>query len=70
MEAIQDTINSKVPSTSMGIQVKKWWTKELKKLRQEANRKGRRASKYKNWPEHHSHEERCKANKAFQKTLE
>jgi hypothetical protein len=41
----------------MGIKVKKWWTKELKKLRQEANRKGRRASKYKNWPEHHSHEE-------------
>ena len=40
------------------------------KLRHEANKKGRKASKYKGWPEHHSHGERKKANKLFHKTLE
>jgi hypothetical protein len=70
MEAIQDTINSKVPTSSVGVKAKKWWMKELKKLRQEANRKGRRASKYNDWPEHPSHTERRETNKAFQKTLE
>jgi hypothetical protein len=69
-EAIQDTINNKVPTSSVRIKVKKWWTKELKKLQQEANRKGRRASKYKDWPDHQVHVERHKANKTFQKTLE
>jgi exonuclease III len=69
-KAIQDIINSKVPTLEIGIKAKKWWTKELKKLRQEANRKGQKASKYKDWPEHHSHAERREANRAFQKTLE
>jgi ribonuclease HI len=44
--------------------------RDIKKLRQEANRKGQKASKYKDWPEHHSHTERREANKVFQKTLE
>jgi hypothetical protein len=69
-EAIQDTINNKVPTSSVRIKAKKWWTKELKKLQQEANRKGQRASKYKDWPDHQVHAERHKANKIFQKTLE
>ena len=54
----------------MGIKAKKWWTKELTKLRQEANRTGRKASKYRNWPEHRSHKERKEAHKIFHKTLE
>ena len=70
MEAIQDIINAEVPATKLGIKAKRWWTKELTKLRQEANRKGCKASRYKNWPEHHSHEERQVANKTFHKTLE
>jgi ribonuclease HI len=69
-KAIQETIEKDVPTTCMGIKAKKWWTKELTKLRQEANRKGRKASKYQDWPEHHSHAERHEANKTFQKTLE
>ena len=47
--AIQETINVKVPMSNPGIKAKRWWTKELKKLRQEANKKGRAASKYKDW---------------------
>ena len=68
--AIQETINVKVPTSNPGIKAKIWWTKELKKLQQEANKKGRAASKYKDWPEHHTHVERRKANKTFQRTLE
>ena len=49
---------------------KKWWTRELTKLRHEANRTGRKASKYRNWPEHYSHTERQSAQKLFQRTLE
>ena len=69
-EAIQESIKEKVPKTSMGIMAKKWWTKELKKLRQKANNKGCKASKYKDWPDHQSHADRHEANKLFQKTLE
>jgi hypothetical protein len=58
MEAIQETILEEVPLTNIGIRSKKWWTKELTKLRQEANRKASKASKYKEWPEHHSHMEK------------
>ena len=68
--AIQETINEKVPTTSVGVNAKKWWTKELKKLRQNANNRGRNASKYGDWPDHQSHRERQEANKLFQKTLE
>ena len=69
-EAIQDVIKSEVPVSEPGIRAKRWWTKELTKLRQEANRKGRKASKYRNWPDHHTHEDKRIANKSFQKTLE
>ena len=69
-EAIQATINDKVPTTSVGINAKRWWSKELKKLRQIANNKGRTASKYGNWLDHHSHKERREANKLFQRALE
>ena len=68
--AIQEIISTEVPTTSVGINTKRWWTKELKKLRHTANNKGRKASKYKDWPHHYSHEERRAANKLFQKTLE
>ena len=69
-EAIQETIDGEVPRIDPKIRAKRWWTKELTKLRQEANRKGRKASKYRDWPEHRSHAERKEANKTFHKTLE
>jgi hypothetical protein len=39
-------------------------------LRREAKKKGRKASKYEGWPEHHSHAEHKEANKKYQKTME
>ena len=69
-EAIQITIEDKVSTTEIGIKTKRWWTKELTKLRHEANKKGRKASKYREWPEHHSHNEKKEANRKFHKTLE
>ena len=56
--------------SGLGIKAKRWWMKELKKMRQMANNKGRKASKYKNWPEHHSHAEGRESHKIFQKTME
>ena len=69
-KAIQDTIEEEVRSTSIGIKAKRWWTKELKKLRQEANKKGRQASIYGGWPEHHSHAEKKAAHKVYHRTME
>ena len=69
-EVIQETITSMVPTTKVGINAKRWWSKDLKKLRQTANNKGRKASKYNNWPDHHSHAEHKEANKTFQRSLE
>jgi hypothetical protein len=70
MVAIQESISEKVPTSNLGIKAKRWWTKELKKLRQDTNKKGRKASKYKDWPDHHTHAESREANKTFQRTLE
>jgi hypothetical protein len=67
---IQEVINDMVPSLDLGIKAKRWWTKEIKQLRQHANKTGRKASRYKDWPDHHSHAEHHEANKAFHRTLE
>jgi hypothetical protein len=69
-EILQETIDEEVPTAELRIKAKKWWMKELTKLRQEVNRKGRRVSKYEDWPEHHLHAERKEANKLFHRTLE
>jgi hypothetical protein len=69
-KGIQETIKDKVPATEIGIKSKQWWTKELTKLRQEANRKGQKASKYRDWPDHHSHKEWQEVNKTFQMIME
>lgn len=69
-KAIQETIKDEVHESKLGIKAKRWWTKELTKLRHKANRKGRKASKYKGWPDHQLHVERKQVNKTFHKTLE
>ena len=51
-------------------EAKRWWMKDLTKLRHKANRKGRRVSKYKEWLEHQSHVEKREVNKKFHRTLE
>jgi hypothetical protein len=69
-EAIQESISKKVPTSNLGIKPKRWWTKELTKLRQDTIKMGRKASKYKDWPDHYSHAESHEANKTFQRNLE
>ena len=69
-EVLQKVINNKVPAKKLGVKSKLWWTKELTKLRQEANKTGRRASKYSNWLEHHSHKEHQEASKKYRRTME
>jgi hypothetical protein len=69
-EAIQNTIDTEVPTSRLGIKAKRWWTKELNILRRDANRKGRKASKLRNFPEHNIHKERKEANRLFKRTLE
>ena len=69
-EVLQKVINDKVPVKKLGVKSKLWWTKELTKLRQEANKTGRRASKYSNWPEHHSHRVHQDASKKYRQTME
>jgi hypothetical protein len=68
--SIQEVINHKVPTLDLSIKAKCWWTKEISKLRQDINRTGRAASRYNNWPDHHSHKEHQTANKIFQRMLE
>ena len=44
-KALQDTIDSEVPSSEISPKSKRWWTKELTDLRRKANRLGRKVSK-------------------------
>jgi hypothetical protein len=69
-KALQNTIESEVPTSKLGTKAKRWWTKELGILRRDANRKGRKASKIRNQPGHPIHEERKEANRLFKRTLE
>jgi hypothetical protein len=69
-KAIQETIDTEVPTSDIGIRAKRWWTKELGILRRKANKVGRKASKYRDWPEHPIHGERREANRTFHRTLE
>jgi hypothetical protein len=61
---------SVTPTLELGVRAKHWWTRELNSLRKNANKTGRKASKYKDWPDHPIHEERRKANRLFKCTLE
>jgi hypothetical protein len=68
--AIQEVIRNKIPTSDLGVKAKRWWTKELTQLRREANKKSRKASIYKGWPDHHTHAEHKEASKNYQRTME
>lgn len=69
-EAIQGTITVQVPTSEISPKAKRWWTKELTALRRNANRLGRKASKFKRFPEHHIHTEYEEAKKRYSKEIE
>ncbi|KAH9064434.1 hypothetical protein EDB87DRAFT_1551013, partial [Lactarius vividus] len=64
-KAIQDTINLEVPITDINAKSKRWWSKELKLLRRETNKLGRKAFEHRDWPEHHLHADLLKARKKY-----
>ena len=68
--ALQNTIQSVVPTTELCPKSRRWWTKELTDLRREASRLGRKASKLKDRPNDPTHSESAKAKKAYEKAIE
>ena len=69
-KALQDTISKTVPVTRINAKSKRWWTKELTKLRRQADKLGRKASKLSHLPYHHVHAEHASAAKSYRDTLE
>jgi hypothetical protein len=68
-EAIQDTINTEVPTTTICAKSKRWWTKELTMLRKEAKHLGRQSYKNRDKPFHYTHAAHTDANKLYHRTL-
>ncbi|KAH9165649.1 hypothetical protein EDB89DRAFT_1835365, partial [Lactarius sanguifluus] len=64
-KVIQDMIESVVPITVINAKSKCWWSKELKLLRREVDRTGRKAFKYRSWPDHPIHAEYKNACKKY-----
>jgi ribonuclease HI len=68
--ALQETIKDEVPVTEMGTHARRWWTKELTKLRRTAKKLGRKAHKLKNRPNDPVHGEYAEAKKRYEKEIE
>jgi exonuclease III len=69
-EALQLTIQKEVPTEELGPKSRRWWTKELTKLRREASKLGRKASQFKDYPNNPVHAESIKAKKDYEKAIE
>ena len=69
-QAIQKAINEEVPHTRICGRSKRWWTKELKILRKEADNSGRKAFKFRQDSDHPIHAEHALARKKYEKTVE
>ena len=69
-KAIQRTIGTQVPTTSLSPKSKRWWTKELTQLRREANKLGRQSYDRRRDLEHAIHEKHSAAAKNYRRVLE
>ena len=69
-QAIQKTIEEEVPYTRICGRSKRWWTKELKALRKEADKLGKKAYKFRHNSDHPAHTEHALARKTYEKTVE
>ncbi len=67
--ALQETIARIVPISEICSKSKRWWAKELKELRKSTNKLGRKASRYKNWPDHEVHAEYKDTRKKYDKAI-
>jgi hypothetical protein len=68
--ALQETIEEEVPHTVICARSKHWWSKELGTLRKETEKMGRKAYKFRSWPEHPIHEELIAARRKYNKTIQ
>jgi ribonuclease HI/exonuclease III len=69
-KAIQTTINSQVPSSTITSKSKRWWTKELTQLRRAANRLGRQSYRNRLDEDHAVHAEHAAMVKRYHNTLD
>jgi ribonuclease HI len=69
-KALQETISAQVPTTEISPKSKRWWTKELSKMRRNVNKLGREASKCRGRPWDKIHEEYETAKKQYAKEIE
>lgn len=67
--ALQETIAETVPISKTCPKSKRWWTKELKDLRKQFRKLGRKASKYKRHPEHPVHNELRNAQRKYDRAI-
>ena len=68
-KALQDTIASDVPTTTICAKSKRWWTKELTMLRKKAKNLGRQSHKNRDKPFHYTHVAYEDADKLYHRTL-
>lgn len=68
-KAIQDTITMIVPVNGVCPKSKRWWTREIKEFRKKFRKIGRKASKFKNLPNHPIHIKYKEAQKNYDKAI-
>ena len=68
-EALQKTIQMKVPDVDHTSKSKRWWTKELTKLRAHANKLGRLSFQLRQITPHNIHVEHKEAKSKYQRIL-
>ena len=68
--ALQETISTNVPITTICAKSKRWWTKELTLLHKKAKKLGRESYKHRDKPFHYVHAAHTDTNKLYHRTLE
>jgi len=69
-KALQRTINSQVPTSTITSKSKRWWTKELTQLRRAANKLGRQSYRRRLDVDHAIHSEHAAMVKKYHNTLD
>jgi ribonuclease HI len=70
ISAIQATMEETVPTSEICSKSKRWWTKELTRMRRRMNKIGRESYKHRDDLTHPKHEEHAQAVKLYDRTVE
>ncbi len=68
-EALQKTIQMRVPDIDHSLKLKHWWTKELTKLRAHTNKLGRLSYQLQQHTLHNIHAEHKEVKSKYKRTL-